>query len=268
MNFPSIAPIERLHRRLVQPSDAELARMAYDNPFWRPELEEPIATADAASDELPPDASEDANAPPLIVPPTRDVRGEVRRLLLPMFEELAKLDDPELKDRCSSLRQELSEVSSKLGDFLTEAREQKIVRLTTEHTAAADACRTQKKIVEAAEQRLNEHQGEIRKTNVALSQARAKFDAVIEREPRPDTWPTAAEMHHWRTQRDRAHEELNKASEVQGKCFETGRTLLGKLTTEKEKLDKLAANERVLRARLAGMPYTDPEYNLVHPAEF
>lgn len=264
MTFPFRSRLQTIEQIAFRQPHLDLFELGYVAPF----ATELPTEADPA--EPPADASADADAPPVVAPPTRDVRGEIRKLFTPIFEALASLDvgdDLALKERCATSRQELSQVSQSLADLFAEAREQKIVHLTTEHSAAADACRAQREVVKAAEQRVNEHQGEIRKANTALSQARAKFNTVLEREPSADTWPTAVEKHRWTLQRDAARAALTTADEAQGNCFERDRELRRSLAAAREKLDELAKAEAVLRNRLSGRPWHDAEFGLTNPPE-
>ena len=244
-----------------------LFELGYSHPF---ETDLPAASETTAEGSLP-DAAEDAsdaNALPVVTAPFRDVRAEAHKLLAPVFEALSKLDvGDNLKNCRGSLQGELTELSEKLGDLFVKAREEKITRLTAEHSASADACRLQQKAVDAAELAVQDFQAEFRKCNSALSLARAKLQSVLESEPSPDTWPTPQQVNRWREQRDAARLAVNVADEARSKCLELDRGLRSVLAAAKEKLSELANVELTLRRKLSGQPWTDVEYGLVHPAE-
>lgn len=260
----SIAPIERLHRAFYpERPGIDLFELGYLSPFV---TDLPAPETEAAL----PDAAEDASeAPPLIAPPKRDVQQETWKLFAPIFEELSKLNElsQEEKTRCSSFKSELSGLSQRVGEFLAQMRESKIGRLTAEHVRAAAECRTQKGLVEAAEQRVNDSQNEIRKANAALSLARAKFNAAHEQQPRADSWPTAAEVNRWRKQCELAQAALTAADESQSRVFESDRNSRQELSAARAELTRLAQVESVLRNRLSGREWTDPEFGLVSPPE-
>lgn len=259
--------LQKISERVFPEPGVNLFELGYSHPFA---TDLPTAS-ETTAEGSPPDATADdamTDAPPVVTPPTRDMRREVSELLAPVFEALSKLDvGDNLKNCRGSLQGELTELSEKLGDLFVKAREEKITRLTAEHSASADACRLQQKAVDAAELAVQDFQAEFRKCNSALSLARAKLQSVLETEPLPDSWPTAALVNRWRAQRDAARLAVNVADEARSKCLELDRGLRSVLAAAKEKLSDLANVELTLRRKLSGQPWTDVEYGLVHPAE-
>ncbi len=266
MTFPFKSRLQTIEQIAFPESRVSLFELGYIAPF-----ETNLPAAETADESSEAETATDANAPPIVSPPVRDMRALVSELLAPMWAHLDSLeiskDDQELVQRRSDLLGKLRELGDTLGTFLSDHRQKLVGTLTAEWESAASACRAQREVVKTTQQKVDEYQAEIRKANAALSQARGKLNSTLEREPRLGQWPTAGERHRWIQQRDAAQAALTAADKAQTDVFQRDRELRRKLAEANQKLSELAKAEAVLRARLSGSPWTDPEYNLVHPAE-
>lgn len=247
----------------------EIERIAFPQPRVDPfdlGYVAPFSTdLDAPQATLPDAAAEDsADAPPVVIAaPERDMRAEARKLLAPVWTHLDNLEDDEQR---SDLLQQLNSFTEALGTFLTDHRQALVARLTAEHQAAVLACRKQRQVVENARFFVDDYVPEIRRINAQLSEARAKLKNLLEAEPSLDAWPSAAELQRWKDSCQQVRAEIDAAAKRQSELFEEDRILRTKLAAEESELAKLAQQERRLRDRLSGKPYTD-EDGLVSPPE-
>ena len=255
--------VERLHRAINPEPRIDVFDLGYTDAgklatdFTKPAVSEPEPTTEAP----------ETNAP-LVKTPQRDMRKHARSLLAAASEALTNLDvaaDADLKSRSSSFLAEFFELTTRFGDFLTEAREKKIARLTAEQEAAAAACREQEKAVARAASAVEGYAKEIHKRQAAVSEAQAAL--LSWGKTSVGRWPTAVEKNHWEARHQSLKAAMTEAEEALGLALEEERHLIRTKTVETEKLSKLDQAEWILRKRLAGESWFDPEVGLEHLPE-
>jgi len=245
--------------------------LGYSQPLWG----DPRITASAPTKEPAPAPEVSADAgelAPVVTAPEPEISPDARarKLLSAAMTAIAEADlsgDESLQSRGADLLGEVSDLSSRLGKFLSDARERKIESLTRQHEAAALACREQTAVIAGVEQRHTEQIAELRKLAGQTATARALFNACDAREPDLDSWPNRAEVAQWKAERARLAQVLEQAQDAES----AGRGELARIAQEfrreQEKLTELSEAESVLRSRLSGESFFDGDTGLIEPRE-
>lgn len=204
--------------------------------------------------------------------PTSGVAGEAApaatQLGLPtgatrlVAQQLA--DAPESEER-NQLCIEWHELNLRVSKFLTEAREQRIAGLRNEldHVllqgrAALETWRQCQVDVRTAQGRLNAQLE-------GVGKARVEFLTAEGERPRPEEWPTEAELVKYHERLDRALEKANRAEKHQLELQRTVDEAEAHARTARANLDAMAERRDQLQAKIEGRSYKGP-FGLVVPA--
>ena len=275
--LPTVAPpsnhfvstMEKLHRAAFPEPSFDLG---YLNPLWTPGKPEPekagqTATADEGKSDqetLPEQLPPVVEAPPPKMSPdqqaemlTQSVKNRLDRVTC----------NSDLDQRRRDLLAQLSEFRQALAAFLADQRAWLVSDLTAQHEQAAQNCREQEGVISELQRQLDEQMDWVRKASGQTSSCRVLLAGCDDRKPDLDRWPSRTEIGRWQAERDRLSEELAAAQHAENDARSKSSQIHAALLAEKKKLNSLADAELLLRQRLSGEPWPDPEFGLMHAPE-
>jgi len=260
-----VAPIEQLNRQLVDPPPRFSFEDGYRTPFaTEPKPAEPEPKVEAATDVDP------ASLPPVVEapPPKMSPDQQAEMLTQSVKNRLDRVTcNSDLDQRRRDLLAQLSEFRQALAAFLADQRAWLVSDLTAQHEQAAQNCREQEGVISELQRQLDEQMDWVRKASGQTSSCRVLLAGCDDRKPDLDRWPSRTEIGRWQAEHDRLSEELAAAQQAENDARSKSSQIHAALLAEKKKLNSLADAELLLRQRLSGEPWPDPEFGLMHAPE-
>jgi hypothetical protein len=202
---------------------------------------------------------------PTVTPPSRDMNSVARKLMAPAVEAVTTfLDDgPEKTD---ALGMVLS-FTAWLGETLTTGRQKRIDRLSAEQITLAEQCRQQAEVYKAADLAVSAYLATKRARHAAFKNATSQLSSWDSQRDSLGRWPTGAALREYETKRVSLKAAVDTAQSAWEDTFEEERRLIGIRTAEELKLQKLDQAESIIKARLSGKMWTDPNFGLPNAPE-